>query len=59
MNYRPLDPKVDWEFFDPDLAVPASTLASIHPLTEESATALWREFVSQDADHPMQLSGQA
>ena len=59
MDYRPLDPKNDWEFFDPDLAVPTSYLARIHPLTAESAAALWREFVSQDAEHPMQLADHA
>ena len=59
MHYRPLDSNRDWEFFDSDFAGPSSYLAHIRPLTTQSAAVLWSAFVSQEAKHPMKLSGDA
>lgn len=59
IDERRLDPKRDWCFFDKDTPVPMDCLADIRPLTEESARAIWCEFVDSDPrhDHPMGLPG--
>ncbi|MCL2309055.1 MAG: DUF2947 domain-containing protein [Proteobacteria bacterium] len=57
MKYRSPNQENDWNFYVPDCPVSAACLSQIHPLTEASANELWREFISSDIFHPMQLSG--
>lgn len=54
---RPLDRKVDWYFFDPDLALPDTLRSQIMPLEREAAHELWTKFVSPvpHERHPMAL----
>ena len=54
---RPLDRKVDWYFFDPDLLLPDTLRSQIMPLEREAALAFWAEFVSAvpHERHPMAL----
>jgi hypothetical protein len=55
MRFRPLDPKLDWPFFDPGFPAPPDSLGQIRPLTEDSAAKLWGDYINADARHPMDL----
>ncbi|UQV47053.1 DUF2947 family protein [Janthinobacterium lividum] len=54
---RPLQPELDWPFFDADFSMSAQILAQVHALTPSAAVQLWTRHVSAQPDetHPMQL----
>lgn len=54
---RPLQPELDWPFFDAGFSTSAETLAQVHALTPHAAAQLWTCHVSTQPDetHPMQL----
>jgi hypothetical protein len=45
---RPLDKNRDWMFFMEDDPIADTLLASIHPLTKNSASELWSCYISPD-----------
>jgi hypothetical protein len=58
-SFRPLDPEVDWAFFDPEFGVPPSIRTQVQPLTDEGSAQLWNKHVSAEPHerHPMLLPG--
>ena len=57
IEYRQLNPKMDWPFFDSSFhSTPADTLA-IYPLTKAAAENFWDEHISpvSGENHPMRL----
>lgn len=45
-QFRPLDPKRDWPFFDKDFAIQDAVRKRIFPLAREASEHLWRREVS-------------
>ena len=58
-QFRELNTKADWPFFDHDYALPPEIREQIRPLTKLAADELWRHEVSQVPleRHVMQLPG--
>lgn len=58
-SFRPLDPELDWAFFDPAFGVPPGIRTQVQPLTNAGATELWNKHVSDalHEGHPMLLPG--
>lgn len=55
--FRPLDPELDWAFFDPEFGVPPGLRQQVQPLTIAGSAQLWNQHVSDapHEGHPMQL----
>jgi Protein of unknown function (DUF2947) len=59
ISFRPLDPEIEWAFFDPDFGVPQGIRTQVQPLTDADSAELWNKHVSADPNerHPMLLPG--
>ena len=61
LRYRALSLEKDWKFFVKDLPISSASLQDIHPLEQESALDLWRDYIcsAPDKQRPMLLPASA